>query len=560
MEKYINILLFDQNENDLKQLFSIIRGGGHNIFKTNNVKDFVEKFEKYEIGIVIVDLEAPTKDGFDISKFLNDNLNGKQCFLLVLANDINSVDLVKGYNLGAVDYLKKPFNEKLVKTKIEVFKKLFFKEKRIIQLLENILPKKTLQEFYKKGVSSPKKTDKGAILFTDFKDFSKIASEQAPIELIKRLDYYFSKYDEVIDMFHLEKIKTIGDAYMAVGGVTETTPQPTIRAALAAIKIRDLMETDILTAKAFDRDYWEVRIGLHVGELIAGVIGKHKFTFDVWGHSVNVASRCEKNSEPQKITVSKTVYEELKDYFDFTPRGSMEVKNLGEMELYFLDQIKKEYSLYSEGKIANQKLREICGLPIMDFEGAKINIINTLKSELPNNLRYHNVNHTINVEKSAIRIAKLEGLSEEEMILLRTAVLFHDSGFIYQYDHNEKLATKLVEQTLPYYGYTAKHIKCINQIIMATEAGAIPQSKMEKIMRDADHDYLGRPDYNKIAKDLREELKLNGQDFSDHEWYNFQLEYLQNQHQYYTTTAYNLRQIGKENKIKDIRNTIKNLK
>lgn len=559
MEKYINILIFDQNQNDLEKLYTILRGRGHNIFKTNKIGDFIDKFENYEIGIVIIDLESPEFKSFDITHFLNTKLKNKQTFLLVLSDDVEADHMVKGYNLGAVDYLKKPFTDKLVKTKIEVFKKLYFKEKRIIQLLENILPKKTLEEFYQKGISSPKKIDSGTILFTDFKEFSQIASNNEPIELIKKLDHYFSKYDEIVDMFHLEKIKTIGDAYMAVGGVTETTPKPIIRTALAAIKIRDFMQNEILTAKAFDREFWETRIGLHTGELIAGVIGKHKFTFDVWGHAVNVAARCEKNSEPQKITVSKPVYDELKNYFDFSERGSIEIRGIGEMELYFLDKIKEEYSLYREGKVANQKLREICGLPIMDFDGARVNIINTLKSELPNKLIYHNVHHTLNVEKAAMRLARLEGVDDEGITLLRTAVLFHDSGFIYQYEDNEELGARLAEQTLPYYGYSLEHIEIIKSIIMATAQGAVPETKLEMIMRDADHDYLGRPDYNKIAKDLREELSLNGHEFTDFEWYNFQMNYLKNTHKYFTTTAYNLRQSSKENKIMEIEKTLKNL-
>lgn len=559
MEKYINILIFDQNHNDLERLYDILRGRGHNIFKTDNVSDFMEKFENYEIGIVIVNLESPDLEEYDITEFLNKQMRDKQTFLLVLADDVESVNMVKGYNLGAVDYLKKPFKDKLVKTKIEVFKKLYFKEKRIIQLLENILPKKTLEEFYQKGISSPKRIENGSILFTDFKDFSKIASENKPIQLIKKLDHYFSKYDEIVEMFHLEKIKTIGDAYMAVGGVTELDPNPAIRTALAAIRIRDIMETEMLTAKAFGRDYWEVRIGMHTGELIAGVIGKHKFTFDVWGHSVNVAARCEKNSEAQKITVSKHVYDELKDYFEFTERGSIDVKNIGKLELYFLEKIREEYSLYREGKIANQKLRKICGLPIMDFDGAKTSIINTLKSELPNGLIYHNVHHTLNVEKAAVRLATLEGIDTEGVILLRTAVLFHDAGFIYQYENNEELGARLAEQTLPYYGYSPEHIEIVKKIILSTSHDIEPQSKLEMIMCDADHDYLGRPDYNKIAKDLREELRLNGQEFSDYEWYHFQMKYLKEKHQYYTTTAYNLRQSGKENKILEIEKTLKKL-
>ena len=415
------------------------------------------------------------------------------------------------------------------------------------------LPAQTLNEFSVYGKSSPKKKANCAVLFTDFVNFTHKTRNSDPQDIVKKLDYYFSEFDEIILKYKLEKIKTIGDAYMAVGGVTEEDPNPSVRTALAALEIRNFMLTDIMTQKALQRDFWEIRIGIHSGGLVAGVVGKHKFSFDVWGDTVNIAARCEQNSEPNQINVSEKFAGEIDPYFNCTARGKITIKNGGEIGMYFLDKIKKQYSLYNEGRTPNVELRKAIGLPLADFQGLRTFILTKLKAELSENLLYHSHIHTLNVEEAVIKYGELEKLSDHELFLVRTAALFHDTGFLFRYDHNEELGVELFEHYAPQFGYQADDITAIKSIIMATTHEATPTNLMEAVMCDADLDYLGRLDYHVTAAKLFDEMEIYGTPLSPLERIKMQIDYLENQHIYYTTSANNLRNPGKLRRIDELK-------
>jgi class 3 adenylate cyclase len=202
-----------------------------------------------------------------------------------------------------------------------------------VRLLHGILPEQIADELKRTGVVQPVLFDEAAVLFTDFEKFSQIAAHLTPCDVIGRLDTYFTEFDRIVDAYGLEKIKTIGDSYMAVAGV----PQPhrdVIRAVCnAALEIRDATNR---ISESIGVDGWNIRIGLHVGPLIAGVIGRQKFTYDVWGATVNLASRMESGSEPGQINVSAELHERAKPYYRWQPRGFQPVKRLGEVEMFFL--------------------------------------------------------------------------------------------------------------------------------------------------------------------------------------------------------------------------------
>jgi len=204
-------------------------------------------------------------------------------------------------------------------------------------------------------------------------------------------------------------------------------------------------------------------------------------------------------------------------------------------------------------------LRKRCHISSIDFEHMRNDIINRLKSILPENLVYHDLAHTLNVEKSAIRLGRLEGLNEEEMLLLRTAVLYHDSGFIFTYHRNELHGVRLMEQALPKYGYDTEQIGLIRSMILSTGHGVEPVTLLEQIMCDADHDYLGRADYYMVAQKLREEMAVFGNEMSDEEWIRFQLAYLEDDHQFHTPTSINIRERGKQNRISELKVKLKEL-
>lgn len=176
----------------------------------------------------------------------------------------------------------------------------------------------------------------------------------------------------------------------------------------------------------------------------------------------------------------------------------------------------------------------------MDFKNAKKYILERLDSELSSNLHYHGVHHTVDVYEVSIKIAELENLSQEEKVIINTAALYHDSGFLFEYQHNERLAVKLIKEVLPSFGYNKKQILAITDVILSTQLEIRPHTRLQKIMSDADYDYLGREDNFKIADSLNTELKANGFTFNEEEWNNMQIKFL-NQHEYHTESSIHLR-------------------
>jgi len=560
MERFVNIMIIEQDDAVRNRLKKLLLGGGNNILSVKTIKDALPIIDQKEIGIYLVDIDD-SLNGETNLKSIKDRSQFKNHYIILLTKENSeSVNLVKGMHQGAVDFLTYPFQENIIKSKIEVYKTLYFKDQRIGQLLNNIFPENVLSELSSNGKFSPKRIENGVVLFTDFVDFSLKSKMLNPLRLIHQLERYFIKFDEIVTRYNLEKIKTIGDAYMALAGVTENKPEPAVRACLAAIEIRDYIQTERDIALATKTDFWEIRIGLHMGPLVAGIIGTNKYNFDVWGDTVNIAARAEASTKRGTITITSNVFEKIEPYFDTVTRGKVDIlKRGGTIDMYFLQNLKREFGMYSEGNAPKSALRIQCGLPSVDFKNLRTHILNQLKSLLPEYLSYHDLPHTIDVEKAVIRYANLEGISKEDLILLRTAALFHDAGFILQYHKNEDIGIGMVRSALPKYGYTNNQIDKIVQIINATKLSVEPSSLLEQIMCDADHDYIGRPEYHIIAKKLREELALNKKVFTEREWIEFQLEFLENQHVYYTETANNIRSISKNKRIKELKKQLKKL-
>ncbi len=205
------------------------------------------------------------------------------------------------------------------------------------RLLLNILPQETAEELKAKGSATPKYYEMVSVLFTDFKGFTLIAEKLTPQELVEELNECFIAFDEIMDKYNLEKIKTIGDAYMCAGGVPTvlaTNPADTVRAAL---EIREFMKKLKTKREAAGKTYWELRIGIHTGPVIAGVVGKNKFAYDIWGDAVNTASRMESSGIPGEVNISGATYHHVKNLFECTYRGKVEAKNKGEIDMYIVN-------------------------------------------------------------------------------------------------------------------------------------------------------------------------------------------------------------------------------
>lgn len=207
-------------------------------------------------------------------------------------------------------------------------------KKRSDDLLLNILPEEIAEELKEKGTSSAKHFDHVSVLFTDFVDFTKAGERLSPQELVDELHTCFKAFDEIISKYNIEKIKTIGDAYLAVAGLPHHDPQHAINITRAALEIRSFMAE---RKRQLPERSFAIRIGIHSGSVVAGIVGVKKFAYDIWGDTVNTAARMEQNSEAGKVNISQFTYELIKDHFACSYRGQIAAKNKGELNMYFVE-------------------------------------------------------------------------------------------------------------------------------------------------------------------------------------------------------------------------------
>ncbi|MCF8237805.1 MAG: tetratricopeptide repeat protein [Saprospiraceae bacterium] len=227
---------------------------------------------------------------------------------------------------------------------------VFFRQKRKIanekkrsdDLLLNILPEEVARDLKKEGKVKARHYENVTILFTDFKDFTRIAEQMTADELVRDLDHYFRRFDEITSQFGLEKIKTIGDAYMAASGLPVEKGNHAIDAVSAALALRNMILEEQQKRVLENRSWFDIRIGLHSGPVVAGVIGLRKFSYDIWGDTVNIAARMESSGEAGKVNISEATCALVKDQFDCQFRGQIPAKNKGEIGMYFVEAMQDE--------------------------------------------------------------------------------------------------------------------------------------------------------------------------------------------------------------------------
>jgi len=205
------------------------------------------------------------------------------------------------------------------------------------ELLLNILPEETARELEDNGHAKTRFYDNVTVLFTDFKGFSTIAGKLTPIELVAELNEYFMAFDEIMGKYNLEKIKTIGDAYMCAGGIPTTNDTHPLDAVNAALAMQAYMDKRQREKNITGTAAWELRIGIHTGPIVAGVVGKRKYAYDIWGDTVNIASRMESNGEAGKVNISDSTYQRIKEHYQCLYRGKISAKNIGEVDMYFVE-------------------------------------------------------------------------------------------------------------------------------------------------------------------------------------------------------------------------------
>lgn len=226
-------------------------------------------------------------------------------------------------------------------------------QERSEALLTSILPASIARELKEKGSVEPRFHPATTVLFTDFVGFTRFSERAEPAILVSFLDQVFSAFDEISVRHGLQTLKTIGDAYMAASGIPSASRAHCIDACLAALEMQRAIRLLNERRARLRLPTLDLRIGLHSGAVMAGVVGKRKFTYDIWGDAVNLAARLESACEPRRVNVSATVYAQAKAFFEFSPRGPIEIKNKNPVDMYFLDRVRPEYSADPAGESAN---------------------------------------------------------------------------------------------------------------------------------------------------------------------------------------------------------------
>jgi class 3 adenylate cyclase len=341
-----SILVVDDSE-DIRRLISIyLQLQGHQVREARNGREALHLLERHTFDLVLLDMMMPEVTGQEVLEFIKNSpaLLHLPVVVISAANELRTV--VQCIELGAEDFLPKPFEPAILFARVNASlerKRLRDREQAYLQSLEdervkaerlllNVLPKPIAERLLNERRVIVDRFAEVTVLFIDIVNFTDVAARVGPEEMVEWLNDVFSTFDELAARYGLEKIKTIGDAYMVAAGLPVQRPDHAAAAAIMALNIRALASR--MTTP--DGEPLQLRLGMHSGPVIAGVIGATKFSYDLWGDTVNTASRMESHSLPNHIQTTAAVYQLLCDQFTFEPRGLITIKSKGEMPTYWL--------------------------------------------------------------------------------------------------------------------------------------------------------------------------------------------------------------------------------
>jgi adenylate cyclase len=443
--------------------------------------------------------------------------------------------------------------EENIKKLEKVNEKLLYDFNKIKILYEKAVPEAIKETVEGERRERSLKFNMATVLFADITGFSRIAEGIDSSAIMDELDEILIEFEAIVTKYKIEKIKTIGDTYMCAGGIPVKNITNPVDVAMAALEMRTFLQKFELTQRSTENRRWDLKIGIHTGPVTAGITGRKKINYDIKGDTVNIASRVEAVSENGMILISVMTYELVKEFFDCEYFGKLPVKYKDDLQLYKVKGLKSEFSAKSDGVTPNNSFRIKFGL--IQFTDIQEIILDKLEMDLPGHLFYHNVKHTVDVVTEVELIGWAEGCSDEEILMLKTAGLFHDAGHIVAYDNHEFYGTQIAREMLPQFSYSPAQIEKICSLIMSTKLPPKPTNLLENIICDADLDYLGRSDFIPVSNTLYEELKAQNKMNSLNEWNKIQVKFISG-HQYFTETARKLREVNKQLQIERIQSLI----
>lgn len=341
-----HILVVDDSLLNRRKLSLSLEQQGHTVTLAENGRQALDLIESSSFDLVLLDILMPQMDGYQVLAQMKQDGTLRDLPVIVISALDELESTVKCIEMGAEDYLLKPFNPTLLKARIGAslekkrlrdqeqayLEQLQIEQEKSERLLLNILPKPIAERLKQEQGIIADSFNEVTVLFADIVGFTNLSSYTPPTELVIILNEIFSTLDELVEKHGLEKIKTIGDAYMVVGGLP--TPRPDHAEAIADIALD--MQQAISRLNITNGQPLTIRIGIHTGPVVAGIIGVKKFSYDLWGDTVNLASRMESHGQAGCIQVTQDTYKLLKDRYKFEARGLTAVKGIGDMPTFFL--------------------------------------------------------------------------------------------------------------------------------------------------------------------------------------------------------------------------------
>jgi len=452
--------------------------------------------------------------------------------------------LINKWRLFSIHQIESKAEEKVQ----DQIKELVREKEKSDKLVADMFPKTTAEELKTSGRAKWDKYDMATVLFSDIQGFTKIAEHMNPEVLIDELDKFFFHFDSVVDKYNIEKIKTIGDAYMAAGGIPEKNSTNPVEVVLAALEMQRYM----LELKKTNSDIWDLRIGIHTGPVIAGVVGHKKLSYDIWGDTVNTASRMESSGIAGKVNISGTTYSLVKDYFICEYRGKLPVKYKGNIDMYFVVGLRPELTVDLAG-LPNKRFNIL--LQTLRINDLEEKVYEDYYNTFDSRFTYHTSVYIRKFVDQVRLLCRAEELDEEDTLMCLSAAILLYSGLSQAYENFENRSAVISRDLLPLFRYSDKQIDLITNIILGTKLPFEPRNTLEKILIDARMEYLGRPDLPELLLLKYEEANNNGNTLDYSSWKEKELILLKN-FKFYTPASRRLREIQGEDQISKLQNNI----
>jgi len=326
------ILIVDDTPANIQSLAAILKSKGYLISAATNGKQALEVLARMQPDLILLDVMMPEMDGFETCRQLKAAEQWRHIPVIFLTAKTETADIVQGFELGAVDYVAKPFNAHELLARVHTHLTMDRLRRENERLLLNILPESVANRLKSGDERIADRFEEVTVLFADIVGFTELAATMPAHVLVELLNDLFTRFDLAAEKLGIEKIKTIGDAYMAVCGLPEPCADHTERMVTMAVRMMEI-------AREFSESRGtpvRLRIGINRGPVVAGVVGRNKFIYDLWGDAVNLASRMESHGLPDTIQVTRSVIEKLQGRYPFEPRGTIEVKGKGAIETWTL--------------------------------------------------------------------------------------------------------------------------------------------------------------------------------------------------------------------------------